>query len=280
MDNNDIFAYLKIFFSSTGALICTAVLSVIIGIYLEKFKSKLIYIKYRIFYSSIGTTIQNKYWGNIEVLYEGRPINHINLVTIELVNDSNVDIENINIDINVDQDSRILGNNGYYEKEGISVLLESGYIAYYNDVFIRSEEDRKEKVNNPNYTTPEYFINELNWISKNRKFNLPVMNRNTSVILNVLTENINGNPPVVRVSTLQKSVKLMALIDKNEQDKIQGTYTIIWGIIFFIISTVLIQFYFPESTKPIIVLGICGLLYLIVGFFIFKIIRYLKKKLS
>ena len=172
MDPQTINEYLEQLIPSTLALLITALISVIIGLYLEKFKSRLVFLKYRLLFNSLRTTIQNEFWGNIEVHYRGRKANHLSFVTIEMTNDSNVDLENVNIDTWVDTDSQILGHDGYYDETGNFILLEQGYYDYYTQVIQRNQEDIEYRNANPNHITPLQLTNEIKSILSNKKFNL------------------------------------------------------------------------------------------------------------
>ena len=203
----------------TIALLITALLSVFIGIYLEKFKARMVQLKYRLFFNPLGTTIQNEFWGNIEVRYKGRQSSHLSFVTVDMSNDSNIDLENVNVDIWVDQDSKILGHNGFYDESGNSILLEHGYYTYFMQVNQRNEEDLQMAQIDTDHITPNQLTNEINWTHTNKKFHLPIFNRHTSIRLNLLTENFKGKTPQLRVSVLHKSVKLVTE-QENESSNI------------------------------------------------------------
>ncbi|AZA56204.1 hypothetical protein [Chryseobacterium shandongense] len=279
MDVQAVNEYLEKFIPPTIALLITGLISVIIGLYLEKFKSRLVFLKYRIISNSLATTIQNEFWGNIEVQYRGRKTNHLSFVTIELVNDSNVDLENVNIDIWVDTESQILGNDGYYDNSGNSILLEQGYYSYYTQIIQKNQEDIENKSTAPDHVTPQQLINETKWISTNKKFNLPVFNRHTSIRINLLIENFKGQVPAVNVSILHKSVKLITQRDKAEEDKRLGVNMIVWGLIIFILSCFFVQRFYLDATTPIIIIGITGVLQLFIGLIIYRLINTIRQML-
>ncbi len=280
MDPQTINEYLEKFIPSTMSLLITALISVIIGLYLEKFKSRLVFLKYRLLFNSLGTTIQNEFWGNIEVHYRGRKTNHLSFVTIELTNDSNVDLENVNIDTWVDTDSQMLGHDGYYDETGNVILLEQGYYNYYTQVIQRNQEDIEYRNANPDHITPLQLTNEIKWILSNKKFNLPIFNRHTSIRINLLIENFKGEVPDVKVSVLHKSVKLITQRDKAEEEKRLGINMIIWGLIVFIASCIIVQRFYLNSTAPIIIVGIIGSIQLLIGLIIYRLIQLIKQIVS
>ena len=264
----------------TIALLVTAFISVVIGIYLEKFKVRLVQLKYRLFFNALGTTIQNEFWGNIEVRYMGRQTNHLSFITIDLTNDSNVDLENVNVDIWVDQESQILGHNGFYSESGNMILLEQEYYNQLQQVIQRNKDDSEQAAIDPNHVKPNQLTNETSWILSNKKFRLPIFNRHTSIQLNLLTENFKGKVPQVRVSVLHKSVKLVTQDDKSAEEKKLGINMIIWGLVFFVAGSWFVHNSYPQSTAPIIILVILGVLYLVFGLLIYRLIKFIKYLLA
>ncbi len=55
---------------------------------------------------------------------------------------------------------------------------------------------------------------------------------------------------------------------------------ILWGILSFVIGIFLVQRNFNEATTPLIIVGIIGVLYLLIGFLIFKTIQFIKHLLA
>jgi hypothetical protein len=264
----------------TLALIATGFLSLVIGIYLEKFRSRLTILKYELFFQPLATAAQNAYWGNIEVLHNGRPINHLSFITVYLKNDSNRDLQEVNVDIRVDQNSRILAQSGFYEESGTPILLEQGYFEHYLDVVERNEIDVQTRRANPNHVTPAQLSTEIDLILTNKKFHLPVLNRRSEITLNILTENIQGQTPQVSVSVLHKSVKVIKQADKAQEDRELGLNMILWGLLAFVIGVLIIQRMFTEATIPLVLTGILGIAYLFIGLLIYRAIKLIKYMLA
>ncbi len=204
----------------------------------------------------------------------------MSFVTVDTVNDSNTDLQDVNIDFWVDPNSQILGQSGYFEQSGNAILLEQQHYAYFQQVVQRYEQNEQQKQANPNHVTPTQLQNEINWILTNKKFHLPIFNRHTSIRLNILTENFQGQKPEVRVSILHKSVKLIEQEEKAQENKKLRIGMILWGLLAFIIGIVLVQRNYKDATTPLIITGILGVLYLLIGYLIYKIIRIIKHLLA
>src|SRR6185312_8293242 len=180
------------FIPATISLIVTSLASVIIGIYFEKFRKKLTFLKYKMFFQPLATTSQNSYWGDIEVFHNKRIVNHLSFVTVEIQNDSNQDFENLNVDIWVDNESQFLAVRGFYNESKNAILLEQVYFNFYTDVLQKNAADLDAAKADSNHVTPPQFVNELRVVMTNKKFNLPVFNRHTSITLHLLIENFKG----------------------------------------------------------------------------------------
>lgn len=280
MDEQTAFEYMEKFIPPTLALLITALISLIIGLYLERFKTRLVFLKYRLLFQPLATSTQNDYWGNIEVLYNGQPTKHLNFITIEIKNDSNVDLQNVDVEIWVDTNSQILGHSGNYVESGNAIYLEQAYYSHFNSVIESHKQDTIQKHNDPQHITPKELIDQIRWIFSNKKFILPVLNRHDSIRLNLLVENFQGQVPEATVSVLHQSVKLLKEQEQAEKDKKLGIGMIIWGIIIFIMSVVIVARFFTTAMTPLIIVGIIGSFYLLIGLIIHKVIEFIKYLLS
>lgn len=266
-------------FNESIPFVLTGFISLVIGIYIEKFKSRVTYLKYRLFFNPLATSTQDSFWGNITVLYNGRRTNHLSFGTIEISNDSNSDLQDVNIDVWVDSNSKILGQNGHYEQTGNAIFLEKKHEDYIQSILHKIENEEAIKSKNSNYMTPTYLQNEINWVYTNRKFQLPIFNRKTSIKLNILTENLQGFKPIITTSILHKSVKLIEQNDKSQEDRKLGLGMVIWGLIFYILGLFILNKYFINVSTPLLIAGILGVLHLFIGLLIYKIIGSIRQAL-
>lgn len=262
---------------ATISLIVTGLVSVLIGIYFEKFRNKVVFIKYDIQYQPLATSSQTDYWGKIEVFHNGTQKNHLNFVTVQIENDSNTDLEDINIDVNVDQESQILGQSGYYDDSKAAILLEADYFRYYNEVSERYFQDEAKQKNNPEYQTPVQLANEVLYVIKNKKFNVPVFNRGASLTINLLIENLQGQVPATSVNILYKSLKLIRRDDQQTQTGKTVIYSLIIGIVFFIGGLLILIETYPTAKTPLIILFVLSFISSVFGLFFLQLGRWIKK---
>lgn len=272
--------FLKDIAPTTISLIITGLVSLAIGIYLEKFKNRLTFIKYNILFQPLATSNQNEYWGNIEVYYNGLKTNHLNFMTIILENDSNKDYQDIFIDIWVDKNSFIKGQNGFYVDSGKTIPLEKNHYNGLVEVLKQNTENIEKQKQDPNHITPLKLENDIEYFQTNSKFYLPVFNRKSEIKFNILAENDNAQQPNIGIDIKHKGLKLIKENDKYDEDKKLGIGMITYGLIIFVLMTILLSYYFPESLKPIIILGIVGFLNLIFGLFIYRLFQFIKNYLK
>ena len=151
---------------TTISLIVTSLISIAIGIYLEKFKNRLTFIKYNILFQPLATSNQNEYWGDIEVYYNGLKTNHLNFMTIILENDSNKDYQDIFIDIWVDKNSFIKGQNEFYVDSGKTIPLENNHYNRLLEVVQQNTQDIALQKEDPNHATPANLQNDLDYFQQ------------------------------------------------------------------------------------------------------------------
>ncbi|SHF04013.1 hypothetical protein SAMN05444278_1264 [Psychroflexus salarius] len=272
--------FLKDIAPTTISLITTGLVSVIIGIYLEKFKNRLTFIKYNILFQPLATSNQNEYWGNIDVYYNGLKTNHLNFMTLILENDSNKDFQNIFVDIWVDKNSFIKGQNGFYVDSGKSIPLETSHYNRLVEVVEQNKLDILKREENPDHITPINLQNDINYFQTNSKFYLPVFNRKSEIKFNILAENDNGQQPNIGIDIKHKGLKLIKENDKYDEDKKLGLGMITYGLIVFVLITAILLYYYPQSITPILILGIVGLLNLVFGLFIYRLFQTIKNYLK
>lgn len=269
--------FLQHLIPSTVSLIVTGVATLLIGIYFEKFRNRLVFVKYEVQYQPLATSSETEYWGRIDVYHNGTLKQHLNFITIKIENDSNRDLENINVDLSVDQESQILGHSGYYDETNAPLLLEQQHYEYFVDVLQRFNSDEKILKANPEHTTPAQLMNEVRWVLRNKKFNLPVFNRNSAITINLLTENFQGLVPNTGVNVLYKGVKTIKREDSNTETGKTVIYSLIIGGILYLIAVISLIYLFPLSKTPLTILSILGVFYSLIGLLLLQIFRFLRK---
>lgn len=256
--------------------IIAAALAFLTGLLLERFKNRIVRLKFKKNVFQLATAIQNNFWGNIEVLYNNRKTNHLSLITVEVRNDSNTDLEEVKIDFWVDNTSQMLAHQANYVESGNSILLEDNYLQEFTNVLQLNTEDLILKKANPDHKTTG-LTQRLNWVLANKSFNLPVFNRDTSVKFQILVENFQAQIPNLTVSVLHKSCKLVEEENEIELTKTKNKYIgIIWILLAFV-ATFTIYLKFQNNPYAIIWAGISTLLSLYVALATYHFIKLIKR---
>lgn len=255
----------------------TGIISLIIGVALERFKGRLTILKYSISFQPLATSSQTDNWGVIEVYHNGRLIRHLNFVTIEIENSSNTDLQSVAVDVSCDTNSQFLAQSGFYNEGNGAIVLGQNHFNYHVDVLQRNSDDMAAKEADPNHVTPQQLVNEINWVQSNKKFFLPVFNRHTKITLNLLVENFQGLIPIVNVSVLHKSVQVIKASDSDTELKKGLFWTIGIGLTIFITGLIFLLNHYSLNKMPVILTATLGLLYSLVGLAIYLLFRFIKR---
>lgn len=268
------------FIPTVVSLIITGLVSVIIGIYLEKFKNRLNIIKYDILNQPIATSSQSDYWGDIKVSHNGRDIQHLSLLTFQIENTSNQDLESINVELSVDKNSQILGQSGFYNQSNTGIFIENEHFNYFNNVLQRNQKDIEEQERNPKHLTPPHLKSEIDWIMTNKKFHLPVFNRKKEVTFNLLVENFYGQIPKGYINIVHKSLRLE--LKENSDTKMAKTiiYMLIFGLIIYGISYFILFREYKDFQYPLIITLILGLIYSALGLGVYRFLQFIRRQIK
>ena len=262
----------------TITLLITTSISILVGVYLEKFKSKLIFLKYTMSFSQLGTSIQDSYWGNIEVTYNGALTKYLNFVTITLINDSSNDVpKDIYLDIWVNPQAQILGFSGNYNEIGNAISLETNFQTRFNNATQAFADFNAKKLIDKTMVISNDLKQELEWIMKNRRLHLPIFNRNSSANINLLVESFDGTMPSIYPSILQTSVKLIKQEDSEIQKKTRAFQINIYSAIIYIIGLILIFISYPESKIVISLTVLMGCIAFFVARLLYLFLKFLRR---
>jgi len=107
-----------------------------------------------------------------------------------------------------------------------------------------------------NHKTSPQLVNETQFVLSNKKFHLPVFNRYSSITLHLLVESFEGLNPIVTVSVLHKSAKLILEADKESENKKTTIWTLSIGLIIFAVGFFFLFKHYTSATAPLILSAI------------------------
>ncbi|NDK57176.1 hypothetical protein [Pontibacter fetidus] len=261
--------------------IFTGLASVIIGVYLEKFKNKITVLKRKISSQPIAFSTQDDHWGHIKVIYNNDyEAKNLNLFTVEIFNQSSKDITNIVVDLNVDNGSVILANNGVLDENNALLLLTNEFFNYQTDVNTRYHQELERISKGEIDAVTKQLQRDVDFVTRLRRYHVPVLNRESSATFNLLVENYKGEYPEVTASITHASIRVKDYVEPDEEQKRTLIYSIVLGSVFFVSALTMIFKTYPSSSTPIILTAIAGVSFALVGFTLYKIAAYFKKILS
>jgi len=272
--------FLKTLIPTTISLIVTGLASLIIGVYLEKFKNRTSILTRKITSQPIAYSSKDEYWGHINVYYNEYEAKNLNFFTIEIYNSSSKDLVDVIIDLKVDDDSMILANNGYLELSNLPLLLTNDYYQYYVDVSNRNQEEETRIKKGEIELKDPALANELKYVTTLKKYIVPVFNRQTKATFNVLVENFKGIYPTVTADIIQQSMKLVDYENEAQKEKRTLHFSIGIGLVIFAIAIAVLLYKYDNSRAAIIWTTVFATTSTVLGLAIYQIGRYIKRLLT
>lgn len=261
--------------SKLGWAVIASLITLIIYIILEKFKNRGSVFTYSRTFNSVGTTLNDTFYGNIKVLYnDTRVVKHLNFVSLNIVNTSNTDFEDVTLKCWVDVNSQILSFDAFHDLYRSGIPLDEGYL--------KTRNEKMKEIDNYNATriegdpTPQHVTNAYSFVLKNLVWKIPVWNRKDGVTFNFLIENFNGDIPLLMHPIEKKSIKLVEAENAELKNKRLGKWMFILGYLIYVISSVVILTLTDVDRGSLIIFIVLGGLYIWFGLFAYGIFQYLR----
>lgn len=261
--------------SKLGWALIASLGSLLIYIILEKFKNRWSLFTYTRTFNSVGTSINDSFYGNIKVLYnDTRVVKHLNFVSLTILNASNTDFESVIIKCWVDTNSQILSFDAFHNRYRTYIRMDEKFITEREKKSGEIDEFEKNKIEGA--PTPQEITNNYNFILKNVVWNVPVWNRKDAVTFNFLIENFNGDIPLLMHPIEKKSVRLIEAENSENKNNRLGKWMLINGYILYITAVIVILSLSQIEKSDIITFIIFGGIYVWIGLFLYKIAEYIK----
>lgn len=259
----------------TISLIVTSLFGLLVGILVEKFKNRLRVITYDIYTQNLKPNLSQNLSGNLQITLSDRVIDSLRTAYIEFENKNNIDLENIVIKFSLSPGAVFQGSEGYLSNS----LTWLNWTQKHNDIFqnVLLQYNALPVDENRNKQIPNDIQNRINYVNQNQEFLIPVFNRNESAHFNFLFEDpIDGTNANLFISIVHKSVKLERKMDDDKAAKRNLWTAISIGVLIVIIILSIMCYTFPEQSSLIIISGIVGFSYSIVGFLILGIYKRIR----
>lgn len=259
----------------TISLIVTSLFGLLVGILVEKFKNRLRIITYDIYTQNLKPNLSQNLSGNLQITLNERIIDSLRTAYVEFENKNNVDLENIVIKFSLTPGAVFQGSEGYLR----SSLSWLNWTQNHNENFqaVLSDYNALPADENGIKQIPNELQNRINYVNQNQEFLIPVFNRKESIHFNFLFEDpIDGTSANLFTSITHKSVKLERKMDDEKAAKRKLWTAVLIGTILVIIVLSLMCYYYPQQRGLIIISGIVGFSYSVVGYLILGVYQRIR----
>lgn len=259
----------------TISLIVTSLFGLLIGILVEKFKNRLRIITYDIYTQNLKPNLSKNLTGNLKISLNERVIDSLRTAYVEFENKNNVDLENVLIKFNISPGAVFQGSEGYL-RNSLSWL---NWSENHNNNFQKVLADFNALPTDENglRQIPDDLQNQINYVNQNQEYIIPVFNRKETAHFNFLFEDpLDGSTAILYTAITHKSVKLERKMDDDKAAKKNLWTAVGIGTALVIIILSILSYYYPEHRAMIIISGIIGFSYSIVGYLILGIYKRIR----
>mgnify|MGYP003656234771 CR=1 FL=1 len=171
-----------------------AVLGLLIAKLWSKYRGRVIPIRFESHVQSLAISSNDSFYGNVEVMYNGRQASNLYMANVEISNESHKDLVDVEVQIGFRDGTTFLSGGGIISGSLSNLSFAPGF-----------QRELQKYLDLPeNEKTPEM----IEPLIKNRFFNIPVLNRGATASFTFLVEEIEGIFPQPVVSIQHEGVKL------------------------------------------------------------------------
>jgi hypothetical protein len=194
-------------------LIITAIGSMLLTILAQYILSKRSRFRYNVWHSRVGLSTDDSIFGSVRVTWNNTAIPNLYLSTVELVNESMKDYENITV--------RVYTRDAHLLSENTEIVGTTYSLNWTEDFFT------KLQVVPGQAPLPE----QIELHSKQRDYLIPVINRGQVIRFGYLNSAITPNQPTIWLDILHKGIKLKFGVAHNKIYNVAQPTAALVGII-------------------------------------------------
>ncbi|MDD5546299.1 MAG: hypothetical protein PHO67_03955 [Candidatus Omnitrophica bacterium] len=222
----------------------------------DLYKNKISKLQYSINKSLLGASNQDNYLGNVQVLYNGKPVENLYLCNINLVNTSNKDFKDIEITVWSDIDSIILVSNALKAKSIYALSLTQAYV------------EQSKTITDQN----------VKLINSRRPYLIPVLNRDDSITFSCLVTNPNKAEPNIYLNCDFPGLKIEPTFTKPKLFWRENQDTAaLYGLLITAIISIFVTHYLQSKAIIALIIFILAAFLLIPGVIVLKILKRIRK---
>lgn len=197
----------------------------------EKYTNRKAVFTKRIWGQRLAFSHQSQDWGNIQILYNEVPSNNLHIISAEIINSSNKDFAKLMFEFSVPVGCTIYRHIGQliYDDLVKDLALQKDF----NDKFEEVRAKRQIAIQSQQ-PIENNLQNEINFVTRHRRFDIPLIKGNTKAKFHFLVEDFDDKP-YLNVSILEPGIKVTAYQDEAEVKEAKKKCTEYGGLVIFLI---------------------------------------------
>jgi hypothetical protein len=244
-------------------VVISALIGSLLTIVTKLFLNKRSIFSYYVFHNRIAQSSEDIVYGSVRVTWNDNPISNLYLSVVELINSSLKDYESVIV--------RIFTNN-------TKLLTQKTYIVGTSrSIDFTKEYKNKIAVKAGNNKPTD---KQLSLFTSQRDYFVPIMNRGQILRFEFINSAIPNQKPIIWADVLHKGVKCKFKVARNMIFGIPQNEAAIAGIIIGLFAIILIINLINSVTISAIISFIIGLIAVIPGAYVVKILRKIRNILA
>jgi hypothetical protein len=242
--------------------IAAAIGSMLLTILAQYLLNKRSLFRYFVWHNRVGVTTDDAIFGSVSVTWNNRIMANLYLSTIELINESMKDFENVIV--------RVFSNDTQLLTERTEVVGTTH--------FLQLTDEYAQRLTVPRNQTPTEA--QINLYASQRDYLIPTMNRGQAIRFIYLNSATTQNQPTIWLDIVHKGVKLNFRVAHNKVFGVPQPNASLIGLIVCLFVFVVVIIFVDQIWLAATISFLLGLFAQILGAFVLKIWLGLKNLLG
>jgi len=239
-----------------GMLVCAHLI--------RRFRERMVTLRWSARHQSIAVSTHDATFGKIEVLYNNNPVQNLSMCFLEIENESTRDLTDLTFSASYSDGTQFLVSMAALR--GATALLFSSPFAHALTTWRSLMDPQKSQT--------------LDYISKNREYHIPVLNRGAKVDFAALVMTKTGIQPTVQVICVHRGVRVRQKPPQLVMFGVNQNHAVGVGFVIGIIVIGLLQIVGLIEFWPIFLSFLAGTLVLAIGALAIHFVRLLVRVLG
>jgi len=242
--------------------IVSALAGIVAAVITQNWLSKRALFTYYVFHNRIGLSAEDAIYGSVKVTWNDNLVSHLYLSTVELINQSAKDFENVVV--------RVFTNNTLLLAHRAEIISTTRIIEF-------TDEYKKELVV-PEGEQPTN--TQLDLYHHRRDYLIPIMNRGQKVSFQYLNAADSEEQPTIWLDVLHKGVKCKFRVAQNQFLGVPQPTAALVGTLVGLIAVGFVVIYIESLPIVALLSFFLGLVVLVPGAYTVKVFRKIRDWLA